>query len=586
MLLLIPKLLEKKIITLSQAEDLKKKFQEKGGAETEEDFLLIEKAVDSKTLNAIKGEIYNIDVFEEDASLQIPGEALTLVPEESAKYYKVLPLTREGNVVQVGIVDPENIKAKEALKFLSHQNKIDFRLYLISRRYFEDMSKQYRNLTEEVGKALTAWETEVKAEDGIELYSANEKLSTERLTEEAPIIKMVAVILRHAVEGSASDIHIEPEEKQTRVRFRMDGVLYSSLFLPAQAHPSIVARIKILSNLRLDETRIPQDGRFSAKIDSRNVDFRVSTLPTKIGEKVVIRVLDSTEGLRNYEEIGLMGRNLRILRESVQKPFGLILVTGPTGSGKTTTLYSVLRELNQPEVNIITLEDPIEYFIEGVNQSQVREDIGYNFGQGLRHVVRQDPDIIMVGEVRDEESASLVAHAALTGHIVLSTLHTNNAIGVIPRLIDMKIKPFLLPSTLNISIGQRLAHRLCPFCKEKVRPNKAIEKEMWKALSTVPEEDKKLFNVPVSPDQLYVFKPKGCPKCNMKGERGRIGIFEILKMTPQLEEIIIDNPNDNNIIVEAKRQGMISMRQDGILKSLIGEISIEEVFRISDDLCF
>ncbi len=586
MLLLIPKLLEKKYITLEQAEGLKKKFIEGGEASTEEDFLLIEKVVDTKTLNAVKGEIYSVDVFEEDVSLQIPGEALTLVPEESAKYYKILPLSKQDNVVRVGIVDPDNLKAKEALKFLSRQNKIEFKLCLISRRYFEDMVKQYRNLREEVDKALTAWETEVQAEESVELYGSDQKVATERLSEEAPIIKMVAVILRHAVEGSASDIHIEPEEKQTRVRFRMDGVLYSSLFLPIQAHPSIIARIKILSNLRLDETRIPQDGRFSAKIDSKSVDFRVSTLPTKLGEKVVIRVLDSNEGLRNYEEIGLMGRNLKILQESSKKPYGLILVTGPTGSGKTTTLYSLLRELNQPEVNIITLEDPIEYFIDGVNQSQVREDIGYDFTQGLRHVVRQDPDIIMVGEVRDEDSASLVSHAALTGHVVLSTLHTNNAIGVVARLIDMKIKPFLLPSTLNIAIGQRLAHRLCPFCKERVKPNPEIAKEIWKAISTVPEEDKKLFNVPDSIDGLYVYKPKGCPKCNMKGERGRIGIFEILRMTPNLENIIIENPSEGEIIKEARRQGMISMRQDGALKALIGEISIEEVFRVSDDLCF
>lgn len=586
MFLLIPKLLEKKLITLSQAESLKKKFQEKGGTETEEDFLFIEKVVDPKILNSIRGEIFNIDVFEEDASLQIPGEVLTLFPEESAKFYKMIPLAKEGNVLKVGIVDPENMKAKEAINFLTRQHKMSFRLYLISRRYFEDIVKQYRNLTEEVGKALTAWETEVKAEDDIELYGAGEKISSERMTEEAPIIKMVAVILRHAVEGNASDIHIEPEEKETRVRFRMDGVLYSSLFLPVQAHPSIIARIKILSNLRLDETRVPQDGRFSAKIDSRNVDFRVSTLPTKLGEKVVIRVLDSAEGLRSYEEIGLMSRNLEIVREAAQKPYGLILVTGPTGSGKTTTLYSVLRELNQPEVNIITLEDPIEYFIDGVNQSQVRADIGYDFDQGLRHVVRQDPDVIMVGEIRDEESASLVSHAALTGHVVLSTLHTNNAIGVIPRLIDMKIKPFLLPSTLNIAVGQRLAHRLCPFCKERVRPNKEVEKEIWKAISNISEDQKKYFNVPASPDQIYVYKPKGCVKCNMKGERGRVGVFEILKMTPQLENIIIENPNETAIIAEGKRQGMLSMRQDGILKALIGEISIEEVIRITDDLCF
>ncbi|MCK9393544.1 MAG: GspE/PulE family protein [Candidatus Paceibacterota bacterium] len=582
MLLIIPKLVEKKIISPAQAEDIIAKYEKEGADKTEEDFLFIEKIVESKVINEIKGEIYNIEVFEEDSSLQVSVDVLGLIPEESARYYKVMPLILEDKVLKVGIVEPDNIKAKEALNFLTRQHKIECKLYLIGKTYFEDLIKQYRNLNEEVGKALSAWESETKEEDGVELLTPT--VGNERYAEDAPIIKMVAVILRHAVEGSASDIHIEPEEKQTRVRFRMDGSLYASLFLPFQAHASIVARIKILSNLRLDETRIPQDGRFSAKIDSKNVDFRVSTLPTKLGEKVVIRVLDSTEGLRNYEEIGLMSRNLRLIREASLKPYGLILVTGPTGSGKTTTLYSILRELNQPEVNIITLEDPIEYFIEGINQSQVRPDIGYDFSQGLRHVVRQDPDIIMVGEIRDEESASLVTQAALTGHIVLSTLHTNNAIGAVPRLIDMKIKPFLLPSTLNISIGQRLAHRLCPFCKEKIKPNKQILKEIWKSITDVPSEVKEYFNVPKTPDEVYVYKPKGCPKCNMKGEKGRVGIFEILKMTPELENIILENPNEQLVGAEAKRQGMVSMRQDGILKALIGEISIEEVFRISEDV--
>lgn len=583
MLLIIPKLVEKKIITPEQAEGLISKYEKEGAIQSEEDFLFIEKVVDVKVINQIRGEIFNIDVFDEDATLQIPANVLEYIPEESARFYKMIPLTIEDGILKVGIVEPDNIKAKEALNFLTHQHKIEYKLYLIGKRYFDDMLKQYRNLSEEVGKALTAWESESKeGSDGVELITPAS--GKERYSEDAPIIKMVAVILRHAVEGSASDIHIEPEEKETRVRFRMDGALYASLFLPFQAHASIVARIKILSNLRLDETRIPQDGRFSAKIDSKNVDFRVSTLPTKLGEKVVIRVLDPNEGLRNYEEIGLMSRNLRLIREAAEKPYGLILVTGPTGSGKTTTLYSVLRELNQPEVNIITLEDPIEYFIEGINQSQIRPDIGYDFSQGLRHVVRQDPDIIMVGEIRDEESASLVTQAALTGHIVLSTLHTNNAIGAVPRLIDMKIKPFLLPSTLNISIGQRLAHRLCPFCKEKVKPNKQVLKEIWKTVDDVPDEVKEYFNVPKTPDDIYVYKPKGCPKCNMKGERGRIGIFEILKMTPELENIILENPNEQMVAGEAKRQGMVSMRQDGVLKALIGEISIEEVFRISEDL--
>ncbi len=391
---------------------------------------------------------------------------------------------------------------------------------------------------------------------------------------------MVAVILRHAVDGGASDIHIEPEEKQMRVRFRMDGNLFSSLFLPIHTHAPIVARIKILSNLRIDETRIPQDGRFGAKIDNKSIDFRVSTFPTKLGEKVVIRVLDPTENLKSYEEIGLSKYNLVVLKESVSKPFGLILATGPTGSGKTTTLYTILRELNKPDVNVVTLEDPIEYFIPGVNQSQVRPEIGYDFSQGLRSVVRQDPDIIMVGEIRDEESASLATHAALTGHIVLSTLHTNNAIGSISRLIDMKVKPFLVPATLNIAIGQRLAHTLCPYCKQKVRPVKEVENEIIRQLNDLPEKIRSYFELP---KEIFVYKPKGCPKCNMKGEKGRVGVFEVLKMTPELERIIIEDYSTANIAAETKKQGMITMRQDGLIKALEGIISVEEAFRVTEE---
>jgi len=284
--------------------------------------------------------------------------------------------------------------------------------------------------------------------------------------------------------------------------------------------------------------------------------------------------------LKTFEQVGLSNYNLKILKESISKPFGLILTTGPTGSGKTTTLYSILKELNKPDVNIVTLEDPVEYFISGVNQSQIRPEIGYNFSHGLRSVVRQDPDIIMVGEIRDEESASLVTHAALTGHIVLSTLHTNNAIGSISRLIDMKVKSFLIPATLNVAVAQRLAHTLCPYCKEKVRPVKEVEKEIIRQLNDLPEEAKKYFKIP---KEIFVYKPKGCPKCNMKGEKGRIGVFEILKMTKGLEEVIINDYSLSKIAEEAKKQGMITMRQDALIKALDGVISAEEVFRITEE---
>ena len=578
-MLFIEKLIEKKIITPEVAEELKEQFKDFEG--TEEDFYLVKKIADEKTLEGIKSEYYGIEAFNGNEAMEIPNNILSLIPEESANFYKVVPIEIKEDVLEVGIVDPDNIKAKEAVSFITRQKRLKFKLVLINDRVFNVFLKQYRNIKEEVGKALSALETEMGGTEDIQLFSSDFKPNQqERLAEEAPIIKMVAVILRHAVDGNASDIHIEPEEKQLRIRFRMDGTLYASLFLPLHTHPSVVARIKILSNLRIDETRVPQDGRFSARIDNKNIDFRVSTLPTKLGEKVVIRVLDPNEGLRTYQDIGLISSNLRIVREAIVKPFGLILATGPTGSGKTTTLYSILQELNKPEVNIITLEDPIEYYVPGINQSQVRPEIGYDFSSGLRHVVRQDPDIIMVGEVRDEESASLVTHAALTGHIVLSTLHTNNAVGIIPRLIDMKIKPFLLPATLNIGIAQRLAQRLCPYCKEKVKPTKEVEKMILKELSTLPEQVRKDV---VLPDIINVYKPKGCPKCNMKGEKGRLGVFEVLRMTPELEKIIIEDPSEQRISDEAKRQGMISMRQDGIIKAVRGDISIEEVFRVSEE---
>lgn len=577
--MLIQKLVEKKIITEDQASSLEKEFKEEFVGTNEEDFLLIKKILSEQELNKVKSEIYDLPVFEEAEDLIIPLEILSLFPEESAQFYQAVPLKIEEGILQFGIVNPENIKAREAINFLARQQRYKVNFYLINNRQFEKYLKQYRSTEQEVGAALTELEIELGSETGTPLFKkTDENVDIARLDDEAPIIKMVGVILRHAVDGKVSDIHIEPAEKQVRIRFRMDGILYSSLFLPIHTHPSIVARIKILSSMRIDETRIPQDGRFSARIDGKEVDFRVSTFPTKLGEKVVIRVLDPSEGLRTYEEIGMMGVNISILREAIKKPFGMILATGPTGSGKTTTLYSILKEMNNPEFNIITLEDPIEYFIEGINQSQIRPEIGYDFSQGLRSVVRQDPDIIMVGEIRDEESASLAVQAALTGHVVLSSLHTNNANGVVPRLIDMKVKPFLLPASLNIAIAQRLALRLCPYCKEKIKPNKEIEKFILNQIAEMPEIAKKSVDL----SDIHIYRPVGCPKCNMKGEKGRIGIFEILKMTPELEVIILKDPSEMRISAEAKRQGMITMRQDGVLKVLAGEVSLEEVLRVTD----
>jgi type IV pilus assembly protein PilB len=332
--------------------------------------------------------------------------------------------------------------------------------------------------------------------------------------------------------------------------------------------------------LKIDEMRVPQDGRFSAKFDGKEVDFRVSTFPTTEGEKVVLRVLDPTTGLLDLGELGLVGRNLRVIKEAIEKPYGMILATGPTGSGKTTTLYAIMRILNEEGVNIVSLEDPVEYHIEGVNQSQTRPDIGYTFATGLRSIVRQDPDIIMVGEIRDEETAFLATHAALTGHLVLSTLHTNNAIGTIPRLIDLGIKPYLIPPTLSISLAQRLVRRLCPECKKKVKPSTKIKDLILSELEAIPESAKGELKIP---KEITIFEPVGCKKCRFEGYSGRIGVFEVLTMTDNLAELILKEPSEVKIAEEAKRQGMITMKQDGILKVLEGITSIEEVLRVAEE---
>jgi type IV pilus assembly protein PilB len=399
------------------------------------------------------------------------------------------------------------------------------------------------------------------------------------LSDDAPVIKMVDVILRYAVDGDASDIHIEPFQDKSRVRFRIDGTLHASIFLPAKVHPAIVARIKILSNLKIDETRVPQDGRFSESVYNREIDFRVSTFPTVLGEKVVMRVLVVGEGAQNLDRLGLQGRNLDVVQEAIKRPYGLIFSTGPTGSGKTTTLYSLLNILNKEGVNIVTLEDPIEYFLKGVNHSQIRPEINYGFAEGLRHILRQDPDIIMVGEARDQETATLTIHAALTGHIVLSSLHTNNAIGVIPRLIDMGVQPFLIPSAVVLAVAQRLAGLLCPDCKKKKKPTPKIMEIMSREVNSLPESEKKGLDLSFS----EVCEAEGCKKCNWRGYKGRIGLFEILSMTDQLSDIIVSGPTEEKIWKEAQRQGMITLRQDGIIKALKGITSIEEVLRVTEE---
>ncbi|PJB99227.1 MAG: hypothetical protein CO077_02845 [Candidatus Nealsonbacteria bacterium CG_4_9_14_0_8_um_filter_35_12] len=572
---LVQQLLKKNIIDKEKATSLE--FEIKNSGRKEEEVILEKKIVPENSLFILKSENLKIPLREVSPE-DVPLKILEIIPEESAKYYQMIPIGRKGDTLEVGMVYPEDLKAQEALKFLTRQEKVAYQVFLITPTTLDNLLKQYRTLKKEVSKALEELEEEIKVERvGPAPVGAAE---VERLVEEAPISKVVAVILRHAVEGKASDIHIEPTREKLRVRFRLDGVLHSSLLLPMKVHQAVTARVKILSNLKIDEMRVPQDGRFSAKFDGKDVDFRVSTFPTTQGEKVVLRVLDPTTGLLELGQLGLVGRNLKVIKEAIEKPYGMILATGPTGCGKTTTLYAVMRILNKEGVNIVSLEDPVEYYMEGVNQSQTRPDIGYTFATGLRSIVRQDPDIIMVGEIRDEETAFLATHAALTGHLVLSTLHTNNAIGTIPRLIDLGVKPYLIPQTVNISLAQRLVRKLCSECKKKIKPAAKIRDLILAELDAIPSSAKGDLKIP---KDLTIFEPVGCKKCRFEGYSGRIAVFEVLAMTDSLAELILKEPSEVKILEEAKNQGMITMKQDGILKVLEGVTSIEEVLRVAEE---
>jgi len=574
-------LLKQKKISKQDSEKLAEEAQKLG--KDQEEFLVEKKVVSEEDLFNLKSETLGIPLQKVDIE-GVPQESLLIIPKEAVEFYKVVPLKidRQKNVLEVGMVYPENSQAQEALKFLARQQKLFFKIYLVTlsdfRKYLEKLQapeKEVANALEKLEKEFGSAKDKAVFED-ISTNNQNQAV----FIEEAPVIRMVAVILRQAVEGKASDIHIEPTVDDLRIRYRMDGILYPSLNLPIKVHPAIVARIKILSRLKIDENRIPQDGRFSTKVGNERIDFRVATFPTTLGEKVVIRVLDSNDGLKKLEDLGLAGRNNDVLMRMIKKPYGMILVTGPTGSGKTSTLYTTMRLLNKEQVNIVTLEDPVEYSMNGVNQSQVRPEIDYTFAKGLRQILRQDPNIIMVGEIRDEETASLAVNAALTGHLVLSTLHANNAVSTIPRLFDMGIKPFLLSPTLSVVISQRLLRVLCPHCRVKTILDAKTKAYLQERLKEIPQEAKNILNLK---NEYQVFEPKGCSKCNETGYSGRIGIFEVLEMTVQLSEIIAKDPTEKTITQEAKRQGMITMEEDGILKTLQGITSLREVMRMAEE---
>ena len=511
---------------------------------------------------------------------QIPFDILKTIPEEAARHYRFVPLGLKDGFLEIGIVDPSDIEAKRALQFIVSRINLPIKTYLISEENFESVLEEYKGLGGEVSRALGDLEMELSDISSATVEAAMQKeLSNggnkdSKIVEDAPVTKIVAVILRHALEGNASDIHIEAVPDRVKIRFRVDGVLYTSIILPLTIHEAIVSRIKILTNMKIDEKRKPQDGRFEARIEERDIDFRVSTFPSFFGEKVVIRILDREKGVKTMENLGLSADHLKIVREMIEKPYGLILLTGPTGSGKTTSLYAMLKELDRESNNVVSLEDPIEYNIEGVSQSQVRPEIGYDFANGLRSILRQDPDIIMVGEIRDKETAAMAIHAALTGHLVLSTLYTNNAAGVVPRLIDMGVDPYLIAPTLLTVIGQRLVKKLCPDSRKEVLLEGAFKEMAQNELKNLPDEIRKKI---VSSDKIYEgLSSSSCPM----GSKGRIGVFEVLYRTPALERLILTKPSEQEILKEARKQGMITIKEDGLIKMLNGFISFNEFIKL------
>lgn len=541
--------------------------------------VLMKRGVSPKAILSAKGEYFDVPTKNLEG-FDVSDKVLSYIPEDSASHYQFVPIAVTNGVLEVGMVDPDDIEARDALNFISSKVGMPFKIYLVSVEDFKKVFAMYKGFTSEVTKSLAELESELKVEAvEVEKSAAKEGEGEgedgdnkgQVIKEDAPVTKIVATILRYATDGNASDIHIEPWRESVKVRFRVDGIMNTSLVLPSKVHLAVVARIKILCNMRLDEKRKPQDGRFTARIEGRRIDFRVSTFPTYFGEKVVMRILDQEKGVKKLDQLGLGDRNLALVREAIEKPYGLILISGPTGSGKTTTLYSMLNEIDRDHQNVLSLEDPIEYNIEGMSQSQVQSEIGYTFASGLRTTLRQDPDVIMVGEIRDKETAQLAIQAALTGHLVLSTIHTNSAPGVIPRLIDMGVDPYLIAPTLILALAQRLTLGLCPDGGEKVPVEGSLKAMIDAQFADLPRQYLKGLDLK---DHVYkIKKTEDCPN----GTRGRVIVVEAMPMDKDIEAVILKNANELEITRVARSKGMLTMKEDAIIKTMNQVIPFEEI---------
>jgi type IV pilus assembly protein PilB len=558
-------LVANKALSIERANQVKQAEVQSG--KSQEDILKEQALVDEKALVEAKAQLYNIP-FIDLASTPVDPDALGVLPQEVAQRFEVFPfrLDRVKKELSLAMADPINLTA---IEFVEQKTNNRVRPFAAELSQIEDSinTRYATSLSQEVTAALKEVEPEQRKMKTLNLGSQTRLIRQEKISE------IVSHVLSFAIRSRASDVHIEPLEKAVRVRYRIDGILQEKLTIPKELHEALISRIKILSGMKIDEKRIPQDGRFNFRSEEQDVDLRVSSLPTSWGEKIVMRLLKKTGGIPDLPELGLRGKALKNLEDAILRPHGIIIICGPTGSGKTTTLYSLIQRLNTAKVNIMTLEDPIEYKIVGVNQVQVNPAVGLTFASGLRSFLRQDPNIILVGEIRDKETADLAIQASLTGHLVLSTLHTNDAAGALPRLMEFGVEPFLLASSMTAILAQRVLRKIDEKTKESYEPDPKVA------------EDIKAVLGPLFPanQPIKLYKGKPTPENNNSGYVGRIGIFEVIPVSEKVAKLILERASAFTIEKQARVEGMVSMKQDGYLKVLEGVTTIEEVLRVAQE---
>lgn len=568
----------KKIIKVDDFANLEKQAQEK--KQTLPTYLIVKKIIPEEKLATLVSEFLKVEYIDL-TKVKIPQEVLKIIPEPIARRHLVIAFKKKGNELDLAMTDPQDLVTREFVKkktgflikpFLATKTGMDYSL-----------SQYHSTLKAEFEKILTT-KKQIKEKHDV----TGNLPSLQEMAEEIPVVRVVDTLLEYAIFERASDIHIEPQEKEIIVRYRIDGILHDVMTLPKVIQPALVARVKVLSNLKIDEHRLPQDGRFKIETDEYNISFRVSTIPVFDGEKVVLRLLDEGARALSFEDLGFARSSLDIIKRNLTRSHGMTLITGPTGSGKSTTLYTILTKLNIKGVNISTIEDPIEYRLLGANQMQVNPKIGLTFAMGLRALLRQDPNIIMIGEIRDLETAEEAVHASMTGHIVLSTLHTNNAAGSIPRLLDIGVEPYLISSTLNTIVGQRLVRKICPDCKTKLKlddkatQSLSLDFDLAHLLEVMKREgivEKKIKDI----SDIDFFEGKGCDKCGHTGYKSRMGIYEVLDITESVGKLILSRATTTQLQNLAVENGMVLMWQDGFIKAHMGLTTIAEVLRVSKE---